>query len=108
MSAPPPPSRLDVFFTNNQTPILAGAFATQVCHHQYIKRSEPAIASTISSSRAAFLPRPLKAGLAWGVVFVGLLTQITLAKQAVRDHKDPVLTQALRKQSWKRTTEEKA
>ncbi|CAG8954165.1 hypothetical protein HYFRA_00005784 [Hymenoscyphus fraxineus] len=98
-----PPSAFDLFCANNQTPILIGAFATQVAHHQYIKKTTPAIASINTSFH---IPRPLKAGLGWGVVFIGLLTQITIAKQAVRNHADPVLAHSRQRKPWKRNIEE--
>ncbi|TVY59681.1 hypothetical protein LSUE1_G009029 [Lachnellula suecica] len=98
----PPPSPIDLFFARYQTPILMSAFATQVCHHQYIKRTEPSIASSVSGTlRAANFPRTLRAGLGWGVVFLGLLTEITLAKQAVIDYKDPIL----QRKAWKGPSE---
>ncbi|TVY30928.1 Mitochondrial basic amino acids transporter [Lachnellula hyalina] len=101
----PPPTQIDFFFARYQTPILMGAFATQICHHQYIKRTEPSIASSVKGAvRATNFPRTLRAGLGWGVVFLGLLTEITLAKQTIRDHTDPVLAQSLQKK-WKRTSE---
>lgn len=84
-----------------------GTFAIQVGHHQYLKRTEPSIASpaTATSRTANFpFPRTLRAGLGWGAVFLGLLTQITLAKQAVRDHTDPVLAHPLQRKSWKGTS----
>ena len=108
MAPPNAPSRVELFFANNQTPILLGAFATQVCHHQYLNRTEPAIASAATSIRSAYLPRRLRAGLGWGVVFLGLLTQITLSKQAVnavRDHNDPILAHLQQKRPWKPMTE---
>jgi hypothetical protein len=48
----------------------------------------------------------LRAGLGWAVVFIGLLTQITLAKKTVRDHSDPVLAVAAEKKRWKRKVQE--
>jgi hypothetical protein len=101
--APPTPSRLEQFFANNQTPILLGTFATQVCHHQYIKRTESATVPAGSTVRTTYLPRPLRAGLAWGFVFLGLLTQITLSKKAVhavRDYNDPILAHLKYKKRW--------
>ncbi|CAG8972860.1 hypothetical protein HYALB_00001279 [Hymenoscyphus albidus] len=99
-----PPSAFDLFCANNQTSILIGAFATQVAHHQYIKKAAPAIASINTSFH---ITRPLKAGLGWGVVFIGLLTQITIAKQAVRNHADPVLAHAQQRKPWKRNIEDR-
>ncbi|TVY56938.1 hypothetical protein LCER1_G001798 [Lachnellula cervina] len=102
----PPPTQTDLFFARYQTPILMGAFATQICHHQYIKRAEPSIASSAKGAIGTInFPRTLRAGLGWGVVFLGLLTKITLAKQAIRDHTDPVLAQSLQKKPWPRISE---
>jgi hypothetical protein len=86
------PSPVDRFFSNYQFPILMSAFAAQVCHHQYIRRSEPALDYSVSVIRTGF-PRPLRAGLGWAVVFAGLLTRITIAKIAIRDSSDPILAQ---------------
>lgn len=80
------------------------AFATQVLHWQYIRRTEPAIESS-SAVRAASFPRPLRAGLGWAVVFVGLLTKITFAKIAIRDSSDPIITQTLRR-PWSKAPEQ--
>ncbi|TVY34253.1 Solute carrier family 25 member [Lachnellula occidentalis] len=92
----PPPTETELFFARYQTPILMGAFATQICHHQYIKRAEPSIASSVKGAiKTTNFPRMLRAGLGWGVVFLGLLTEITLAKKAIRDYTDPVLAHHL-------------
>jgi hypothetical protein len=106
--APPAkqPSSTDYFFARNQMPILLGAFATQVGHYQYIRRTTPAVESYSNSVKSAPIPRALRAGLGWAAVFVGLLTQITLAKKTVRDYSDPVIAQALQKKAWKRPSPE--
>jgi hypothetical protein len=102
----PTPTETDLFFARYQTPILMGTFATQICHHQYIKRTEPSIASSVAGTiRTANFPRTLRAGLGWGLMFLGLLTEITLAKQAIRDFTDPVLAHSLQKKPWKRISE---
>lgn len=64
----------------------------QIGHFQYIKRTQPAPAS--SAARNTYLPRSLRAGLAWAVVWAGLLTQITLAEKAIIGYADPVNTQS--------------
>jgi hypothetical protein len=46
------------------------------------------------------MPRTLKAGLGWAVVFIGLLTEITLAKKIVRDYSDPVVKVASQRKVW--------
>ena len=78
-----------------------GAFATQVCHYQYIKRTAPAAEWAPNTARAASFPRPLRAGLGWAVVFIGLLTKVTLAQKAVGDYKDPVVKHSLERKQWK-------
>jgi hypothetical protein len=84
-----------------------GTFATQVLHHQYIKRTTPAYESySLVSLRPTALPRPLRAGLAWAVVFGAILTKITISQKIVRDYTDPVVFQASQKRPWKRVTEE--
>lgn len=98
------PTTIDHFFSNYQYPILMSAFATQVCHYQYIRRAEPAIES--SSIRAASFPRPLRAGLGWAVVFVGLLTRITIAKIVIRDYSDPTLNQLPLRNAWRKVPEQ--
>lgn len=102
--APPSTSR-ELFFARYQTPILLSTFAVQVGHHQYIKRTEPLIASSAAGTIRTNFPRTLRAGLGWGLVFLGLLTEITLAKQAVRDSTDPILANSLQRKPWKRTSE---
>ena len=77
------------------------AFATQVCHYQYIRRTEPAIESSSTIVRSASFPRPLRAGLGWAVVFVGLLTKITFAKIAIRDSSDPILAHSAIRKAWR-------
>lgn len=110
MAPPPPPTAVDHFIAQSQTPILMSAFGLQVLHYQYIRRTQAAWDASPASSRAiSFLPRTFRAGLGWGVVFIGLLTQITLAKDAIRDHTDPVVARSLQSRAWKRgTTAEKS
>jgi uncharacterized integral membrane protein len=100
------PTSIDYFFARNQMPILLGTFATQVGHYQYIRRTTPAVESYSNSIKAAPIPRALRAGLGWAAVFVGLLTQITLAKKSVRDYSDPIIAQSLQKKVWKRPSPE--
>ncbi|RDL32533.1 Uncharacterized protein BP5553_08989 [Venustampulla echinocandica] len=105
MAPPPPPTAVDHFVAQSQTPILMSAFGLQVLHYQYIRRTQAAWDVLPASSRAiSFLPRTLRAGLGWGVVFVGLLTQITSAKNAIRDYTDPVVTRPLQSRAWGRGT----
>jgi hypothetical protein len=100
------PTSIDYFFARNQMPILLGTFATQVGHYQYIRRTNPAVETYSNSVKAAPIPRALRAGLGWAAVFVGLLTQITLAKKTVRDHSDPIIAQSLQKKVWKHPSPE--
>ncbi|KAH7369859.1 hypothetical protein BKA65DRAFT_544582 [Rhexocercosporidium sp. MPI-PUGE-AT-0058] len=104
--APPPPTATDRFFAKYQSPILMTTFATQVLHYQYIRRTTPAFESPAASFRISSIPRPLRAGLGWAAVFVGLLTQITLAKKTIRDYSDPVIAIATQRKPWARTAEE--
>jgi hypothetical protein len=76
------------------------AFATQVGHYQYIKRTVPATEWAPNTARIASFPRPLRAGLGWAVVFLGLLTKITLAHKAVGDFRDPVVKHSLERKQW--------
>jgi len=110
--APPPPSALDTLLSTHQTPILLSAFATQVAHYQFILRADPSfsssapyhVSSVFRSGRFA-IPRPLRAGLGWAVVFVALLTRITVAKERVREARgrgDPVLRKPVLRDSWAR------
>lgn len=100
------PTSIDYFFARNQMPILLGTFATQVGHYQYIRRTTPAVETYSNFVKAAPIPRALRAGLGWAAVFVGLLTQITLAKKSVRDYSDPIIAQSLQKKVWKRPSPE--
>ena len=104
--APLPPTATDRFFANYQSPILMTTFATQVLHHQYIRRTTPAYESPAASFRITSIPRPLRAGLGWAAVFVGLLTQITLAKKTIRDYSDPVIAISTQRKPWTRKVEE--
>ncbi|KAL2072236.1 hypothetical protein VTL71DRAFT_11579 [Oculimacula yallundae] len=103
---PPPPTAADRFFATYQSPILMSAFATQVLHHQYIRRTTPTYESPAASFRITSIPRPLRAGLGWAAVFVGLLTQITLAKKTIRDYSDPVIAVTAQRKTWARKVEE--
>lgn len=107
MAPPTRPSDIDNFFARYQNPILGATFATQVLHYQYIRRTQPAIDSGISTAvRSSYFPRPLRAGLGWAVVFVGLLTQITLAKKSIRDYSDPIIAAKIDRKEWKFTSKE--
>jgi hypothetical protein len=106
MAPPPRPSPLDNFFARFQNPILGGTFAAQVAHYQYIRHTSPALETASSSVKAPALPRTLRAGLGWAVVFVGLLTKITLAKKTVRDYSDPLLVLASQRKEWRRPAQE--
>lgn len=92
MAPPRRPSTLDLFFAKNQNPILFSTFGLQICHYQYIKRTQPAVetARTLATASFTSVPRTLRAGLGWAVLFMGLLTKITLAKRTVREYSDPV------------------
>jgi len=104
--SPPNPTIVDRFFAENQYPILMTTFAAQVLHHQYIRKTQPAFELSSSAVKTSSFPRPLRAGLAWALVFTGLLTKITLSKQAVRDHTDPLITHSSLKRPWKRVSED--
>ncbi|KAE8449990.1 hypothetical protein EG329_007129 [Mollisiaceae sp. DMI_Dod_QoI] len=107
MAPPNRPSNIDNFFARYQNPILGAAFASQVLHYQFIRRSQPAIDSGITPSvRSTSFPRPLRAGLGWAVVFIGLLTKITLAKKTIRDFSDPIITAKSEQKQWKTTSKE--
>jgi hypothetical protein len=106
MAPPPRPSSLDNFFARYQNPILMGTFAGQVAHHQYIRHSSPAFETVSSSVKGPAIPRTLRAGLGWAVVFIGLLTKITLAKKTVRDYSDPVVALASQRKEWRRPVQE--
>jgi len=106
MAPPPRPSPVDNFFARFQTPILISTFAAQVAHHQYIRHTSPAFETLSGSVRAPAIPRTLRAGLGWAVVFVGLLTKITLAKQTVRDYSDPIVALAAQRKEWRRPAQE--
>lgn len=107
MAPPPRPSTLDYFFARNQTPIVFSTFGLQLCHYQYIKRTQPAFEAsrTLATASLNSMPRTLKAGLGWAVIFVGLLTEITLAKKIVRDYSDPVVKIASQRKVWAKTQE---
>lgn len=101
MAPPTRPSSIDNFFVQHQGTILASAFATQVLHYQYIRRTQPIIDSGLASAiRTTNFPRSLRAGLGWGVVFIGLLTQITLAKRTVREFSDPISAMQRERRQW--------
>jgi len=104
-STTPRPTTADRFFANYRYPILMTTFATQVLHHQYIQRTTPSYESSSGSFKTTSLPRPLRAGLLWAVVFAGLLTKITLAQQTIRDYSDPVIALAAQKKIWKKAPE---
>jgi hypothetical protein len=106
MAPPPRPSSLDNFFARYQNPILMGTFAGQVTHYQYIRHSSPAFETVSSSVKGLAIPRTLRAGLGWAVVFIGLLTKITLAKKTVRDYSDPVVALASQRKEWRRPVQE--
>lgn len=106
MAPPSRPTAIDSFFANYQSPILVSTFAAQVCHYQYIHRTTPVLESPSGFARIVSFPRPLRAGLGWAAVFVGLLTQITLAKKTIRDYSDPVIAVTNHKKPWARTVEE--
>jgi len=103
---PTRPTTIDHFFSKYQYPILMGTFATQVLHHQYIQRTSPAIESPVGSVRTSSFPRPLRAGLAWAVVFAGLLTKITLSQKTVTNYKDPIVAHSLERKQWSRSPKE--
>jgi hypothetical protein len=52
------------------------------------------------------MPRTLKAGLGWAVVFLGILTEITLAKKTVREYSDPVMKIATHRKVWGKASQE--
>ncbi|KUJ10663.1 uncharacterized protein LY89DRAFT_739663 [Mollisia scopiformis] len=105
--APTRPSDIDNFFARYQNPILGTTFATQVLHYQYIRRTQPAIDSGVATAvRSTSFPRPLRAGLGWAVVFIGLLTKITLAKKSIRDFSDPILAAKTERKQWKQVSKE--
>jgi hypothetical protein len=108
MAPPPRPSSLDYFFARNQTPIIFSAFGLQVCHYQYIKRTQPAFEAsrTLASASLASMPRTLKAGLGWAAVFVTLLTEVTLAKKTIRDYSDPVIKVSSQRKVWAKASQE--
>lgn len=83
-------------------------FAGQVLHHQFIRRAETAVTSSTGSIRASSFPRPLKAGLGWALVFIGLITQITLAQTRIRDYSDPIVAHSLQRKQWNRVQETSA
>jgi hypothetical protein len=104
--APPRPSSVDHFFAQYQNPILMGTFAGQVAHYQYIRHTTPTFETLSNSIKAPAIPRTLRAGLGWAVVFIGLLTKITLAKKTIRDYSDPVVALASRRKEWRRPAPE--
>ncbi len=106
MAPPPRPSSVDNFFARYQHSILMGTFVAQVGHHQYIRHTSPAF-EAVNSVRAPAIPRTLRAGLGWAVVFVGLLSKITLAKKTIRDYSDPVVALASQRKEWRRPVQEK-
>jgi len=108
MAPPPRPSRTDYFFARNQNAIIFSTFGLQVCHYQYIKRTSPAVevSRTLASASLSSIPRTLKAGLGWGALMVGILTEITLAQKTVRDYSDPVRKIAAQRKVWEKKSEE--
>jgi hypothetical protein len=106
MAQPARPTSVDHFFARYQNPILLGTFATQVSHYQYIRRTSPAFETVSSTVKAPALPRTLRAGLGWAVVFIGLLTKITFAKKTVGDYSDPVVALASQRKQWRRPIQE--
>jgi len=106
MAPPPRPSTVDNFFARYQNPILMGTFAAQVGHHQYIRHTSPAFEAASISIKNPSIPRTLRAGLGWAVVFLGLLTKITLAKKTIRDYSDPVVALASQRKEWRRPIQE--
>jgi hypothetical protein len=99
MTAPRRPTTTERFFAQYQYPILLSTFGLQVCHHQYIKRSQLVFQLTTGSVKTASLPRPLTAGLVWAAVFAGLLTKITLSNKVLRDYSDPVIVHSYKRAS---------
>ena len=77
-------------------------FGTQVLHHQYIKKTTSSFESVGWSYGTVSVPRPLRAGLAWALVFGGLLTKIALSQKKVNDYSDPVIAVSSRKTMWKK------
>ncbi|EKD15055.1 solute carrier family 25 protein [Drepanopeziza brunnea f. sp. 'multigermtubi' MB_m1] len=107
MAPPPPPTAMDKLCAKYQSPILMGTFALQVAHHQYIRRTTPTYEPLSSTfPRLASVPRPLRAGLGWAAIFLGLLTQITLAKRSIRDSSGPVLPVSAQRKHWVKKSEE--
>jgi hypothetical protein len=106
MAPPACPSPVDRFFARYQNPILMVTFATQIGHYQYIRRTSPAFEAVSSTVKAPAIPRALRAGLGWAVVFIGLLTKSTLAKKTVGDYSDPVIALASQRKQWRRPAPE--
>jgi hypothetical protein len=106
MAPPSRPTSNDHFFSKHQIPILGGTFALQVGHYQYIRQTSPMLEVPTSFRNFTF-PRPLRAGLGWAAVFVGLLTRITLAKKRIRDYSDPIIALKHQKKHWIPKSQEK-
>ncbi|CAL3971817.1 unnamed protein product [Diplocarpon coronariae] len=108
MTPPAKPTEANYFVAKYRSAILLSAFAAQLGHYQYIRRTLPAAPLECVSgfARIGSIPRPLKAGTAWAAVFITLLTQITLAERTIRDYSDPVITAISQRKPWTRTSDE--
>jgi hypothetical protein len=106
MTPPRRPTSFDYFLARYQYPIVASTIGLHFAHHQYIRRTEPALELAGGFGRPTIsLPRPLKAGLAWAVVLTAVLTKTTLAQRAVVNYSDPVSTLSSERKQWMRIPE---
>lgn len=105
MTPPRRPTSLDYFFARYQYPLVASTVGLHFAHHQYIRRTEPALELAGGFGRAPSFPRPLKAGLAWAVVLVAVLTKTTLSQRIVTNYSDPVTALSSQRRQWTKIPE---
>lgn len=100
MTPPSRPTSIDRFFAQYQYPLVATTLGLHFAHHQYIKRTEPALQLAGGFGRTSSFTRPLRAGVAWAAILVAVLTKTTLSQRAVTNFSDPVAALSSQRRPW--------
>ena len=105
MAPPRRPTSFDYFLARYRYPLVASTLGLHFAHHQYIRRTEPALELAGGFGRAPSFSRPLRAGLGWAVVLAAVLTKTTLAQRVVVNYSDPVTALSSERKQWMRIPE---
>lgn len=86
VTVPARPTPLQVKIAENRTAIVSGTVVGHFAHWQYLTRLRRIDPYAAGSRRFV-----AAAGLGWGIVYLGVLSTITLAQRKVHKHDDYLL-----------------